>query len=583
VGREHRKLAAILVADVVGYSKLVGSDEAGTLGQLQALRREVIDPAISKHSGRLFKAVGDGFLVEFASAVQAVNCAKAVQDANTAGALSLRIGIHVGDVVVQGDDLMGDGVNIAARVEGLAEPGGIAISRAVHEQVRGKTGSAFVEMGAQTLKNIDQKIEVWQWARGGVPTSTMTIASLAPPDKPSIAVLPFQNMSGDPEQEYFADGISEDLITALSKLSQLFVIARNSSFSFKGKNVHVREVARNLGVRHVLEGSVRKSGNRVRVTAQLVDVNSGGHLWAERFDRELTDIFAVQDDVTSQIVAALAVSLTPRDHQRRDGEQTQNPEAYDCFLRGRQLWYLLSRDANSQARAILTRATELAPGFAPAYAFLAAAHINDSISRWSSSPRQSLELGYQAALRAVALDERYPYTNWALALSQMWRRNHDEAIRAAKRSIELNPNFADGFTTLGIILHYAGRSEEALGNFERAVTLDPLHSPMVLHFQAQAAFQLGQYEMAASLLKRRIVRNPETDASRVLLAATYGQMSRIKEAREAWDGALRANPDYSLEHRRKMLPYKNPADFDLVVEGLRKAGIDPYRTATISR
>ena len=231
----------------------------------------------------------------------------------------------------------------------------------------------------------------------------------------------------------------------------------------------------------------------------------------------------------------------------------------------------------------MIRATELAPGFAPAYAFLGAAHINDSISRWSSSPEQSLELGYQAALRAVALDERYPYTNWALALSQMWRRNHDEAIRAAKRSIELNPNFADGFTTLELILHYAGGSEEALGNFERAVTLDPLHSPMVLHFQAQAAFQLGQYEMAANLLKRRIVRNPETDASRVLLAATYGQMSRIEEAREAWDGALRANPDYSLEHRRKMLPYKNPADFDLVVEGLRKADIDPYQTATISR
>lgn len=333
----------------------------------------------------------------------------------------------------------------------------------------------------------------------------------------------------------------------------------------------------------MVEGSVRKSGNRVRVTAQLVDAGTGGHLWADRFDRELTDIFAVQDDVTSQIVAALAVNLTPDAPRHRESEQTHIPEAYDCFLRGRELWWLQTRDANAQAREMLIRAAALAPSFAPAHAFLAAAYINESISRWSPSPEQSLELGFRAAVRAVALDDRYPYSNWALALGQMWRRNHDEAIQAAKRCIEINPNFADGFTTLGIILHYAGCSEEALGQFERAVMLDPLHSPMVLHFQAQTAYQLGRYEMAEGFLQRRILRNPETDASRVLLAATYGQMGRMSEARVAWNDALRANPDYSLEHRRKMLPYRSPTDFDMVVDGLRKAGIDPDRTGAIPR
>ncbi len=354
------------------------------------------------------------------------------------------------------------------------------------------------------------------------------------PDKPSIAVLPFANMSGDPEQEYFADGISEDVITALSKLSQLFVIARNSSFTFKGKNVLVAEVGRSLGARYVLEGSVRKAGGRVRITAQLIDATTGGHLWAERFDRDLSDIFAVQDDVTTKIVSALALNLSVRDRQSIAAEHTDNLEAYDCFLRGRELFWRHVRGANCEAEALMRRAADLDPGFAPARAFLAAALVIDFASGWSPSPEQRLDEADKAARQAVLLDERYPYALWALAMSCLWSRRHQEAVSVAEKAIEFNPNFAAGYSVLGVVLHYAGRSEEALKRFERAMALDPYCPSLWMHFQAQANYQLGRYSETVSLLKRRILRNPETDASRALLAAAYGQMGLLEEAREAW-------------------------------------------------
>ncbi len=380
-------------------------------------------------------------------------------------------------------------------------------------------------------------------------------------------------MSGDAEQEYFADGISEDTITALSKLSQLFVIARNSSFTFKGRNVNVQEVGRSLGVRYVLEGSVRKSGNRVRITAQLIDATTGGHLWAERFDRDLTDIFAVQDDVTQHIVGALALNLTEGDQQRLATEHTDNLEAYDCFLRGREQLWRFTREQNTQARELLQRAIELDPKFASAYAFLAVAHGLDYINRWSTSPSTSMEQAEEFATRAVALDDRNPYAHWALGIINLHLRRHDMAIREAERSISLAPNLADGHESLGNALHYSGRSEEALACFDRAMALNPYYPDMWLHFQAQAMFQLGRYEEAVASLKRRLVRNPDTDVSRVLLAASYGHLGRFDEARVEWQEVFRINPDYSLEHRRKVLPYKNPSDFERVVDGLRKAGL----------
>jgi TolB-like protein/class 3 adenylate cyclase len=585
---EMRKLAAILAADVVGFSRLAGVDEDRTLARLRALRSDLIDPTIAVHHGRVVKRTGDGALVEFRSVVDAVRCAVEIQHAmveRNAGVpedrrIEFRIGVHLGDVVEESDgDLMGDGVNIAARLEGIAQPGAICLSEDAYRQVRARLDLAVSDLGDKELKNIAEPVRVYTLEVGrpagakGAPQAVAAAEKTAAPEKPSIAVLPFQNMSGDAEQDYFADGISEDIITALSKLSQLFVIARNSSFTFKGKTVHVREIGRTLGVRYVLEGSARKAGARVRITAQLIDATNDGHLWAERFDRDLTDIFAVQDDVTGQIVKALALNLTPADRRRMAAEHTDNMEAFDCFLRGRELWWRHAKEPNGQARELLLRATGLDPGFAPAYGWLSAAHINDYVSQWTSSPSRSLELGFAAAERGAALDPQLPIANWTLTLANLWMRRHDAALRVADAWLASNPNDAEGLNALGMILHYVGRSGEALSCFERAMALNPLAPGMWLHFQGQAYYQLGRYEEGAAVLRRRIFRNPETDASRVLLAATYGQMGRLDEAREQWREALRVNPDYSLEHRRKVLPYKNPADFEAVLEGLRKAGV----------
>jgi adenylate cyclase len=590
---ESRKLAAILALDVVGFSRLAGADEDRILARLRTLRSDLIDPTIAVHNGRVVKRTGDGSIVEFRSVVDAVRCAIEVQNAmveRNAGVpedrrIVFRVGIHIGDVVEESDgDLMGDGVNIAARLEGIAEPGAICLSEDAYRQVKARLDLAVADLGATQLKNIADPVRVYS-LQVGLPGGAKPAAPAEPaaperastrralPDKPSIAILPFANMSGDIEQEYFADGISEDIITALSKLSQLFVIARNSSFTFKGKNVQVQEVSERLGVRYVLEGSVRKSGNRVRITSQLIDATTGGHLWAERFDRDLTDIFAVQDDVTSHIVKALALNLSEGDKQRLEGDHTDNQEAYDLFLRGRDLWSRQGKESNTQARELLRRATEADPNFAPAWALLGGAHVNDYVNRWSASPSEALERALEAARRAVALDDRNPTAHWALAMVNLWTRQYDTAIGEADRLLALNPNFAEGHNALGVILHFVGRSEEALPHFDRAMALDPYFPAMWLHFQAQAAFHLGRYEMAVSLLKRRIARDPDTDASRVLLAASYGEMGRIDEARAMWAEALRVNPEYSLEHRRKVLPYKNPDDFERVVDGLRKAGV----------
>jgi adenylate cyclase len=585
---EKRKLAAVLAADVVGYSRLANADEDRTLARLRALRSDLIDPTIAVHNGRVIKRTGDGALVEFRSVVDAVRCAIEVQNGmvdRNAGVpqdrrIEFRIGIHLGDVVEESDgDLMGDGVNIASRLEGVAAPGAICLSEDAYRQVKTRLDLSATDLGNTQLKNIAESIRIYSLQVGTAAQATATPEipaaplSTAPPPKLSIAVLPFSNMSGDAEQEYFADGISEDIITALSKLSQLFVIARNSSFTFKGKNVNVQEVGRNLGVHHVLEGSVRKSGNRVRITAQLIDATTGGHLWAERFDRDLTDIFAVQDDVTQQIVDALTINLAEGDQQRLAIEQTGNLEAYDCFLHGREQLWRFTRAQNIQGRELLQRAIELDPKYAPAHAFLAFASILDYANQWSPAWSTAMEQAEMFATRAVALDERYPYAHWALGMIELYSRRHDVAIREAKRLIALAPNLAEGYENLGYALHYSGRSAEALGCFDRAIALNPYYPDVYLHFQAQAMFQLHRYKEAIDILKRRLVRNPGTDVSRVLLAASYGHLGRFEEARHEWQEVFRVNPDYSLEHRRKVLPYKNPDDFELVVDGLRKAGL----------
>jgi adenylate cyclase len=384
--RVERRLAAILAADVAGYSRLMGVDEEGTLAALKACRREFIDPKIAEHRGRIVKTTGDGALVEFASAVDAVRCAMEIQrvmavrnaDIPESRRVEFRIGINVGDIIIDEGDIYGDGVNIAARIEGIAEPGGISISEDAWRQVQGKVAASFVDAGEQSLKNIARPVRVYRLDLAPKPAAASKVPrpTLALPDKPSIAVLAFNNMSGDPEQEYFSDGISEDIITDLSKLSELHVIARNSTFIYKGKPVDVKQVGRDLGVRYVLEGSVRKAGNRVRVTGQLIDATSGAHIWADRFDRDLTDIFAVQDELTQEIIAALKIKLSEAEKALIVGSGTTNVDAHDFFLRGRELMFGNKRDRETfeQSTACFRRAIELDPNYAAPYAGLGMAY-----------------------------------------------------------------------------------------------------------------------------------------------------------------------------------------------------------------
>jgi len=583
--RVERRLAAILAADVVGYSRLMGTDERGTLERLQRHRRDLIEPKLIEHRGRTVKLMGDGALAEFASAVDAVQCAAEIQAAMAesnravpeAERIDFRIGVNLGDVIVEGDDIYGDGVNIASRLEGLAEPGGVCISAKVHDEVRDRLDLSFEDLGEQEIKNIARPIRAYKVVRSpAVRRDNPDVSAPAPslPDKPSIVVLAFQNMSRDPEQEYFADGIAEDVITDLSKVSGLFVIARNSAFSYKGKPVDLRHVSRELGVRYVLEGSVRKAGSRVRITAQLIDGRSGGHVWAERYDRDLHDIFEVQDEVTREIVAALKVRLTPDERRRVAGHGTDSIKAYDCLLRGRKLAWHHTRDATAAARALFEEAIALDATFPLAHAYLAFTHALEYVNRWSGDPERSLERAQQLVNRALQLDPSEAQAHFVQGVVHVWQKQVDEAIVDAKKAIALDPNLADGYGLLGSALHYAGRSTEALAAFDCLVRLDPHYPAVYLHFIAQSHFALGRYDEGITALKDRLARQPDSDFSRVLLAACYGHLGRADEAQAEWQEALRINPDYSIEHRRQILPYKNSADFERVVEGLRKAGIE---------
>src|SRR5215831_14121892 len=578
----ERRLAAIFAADVAGYSRLIGADEEGTLERLRAHRRELIDPKIAEHQGRIVKTTGDGVLVEFASPVKAVRCAIEVQhgmvDRNAAlpeqQRILFRIGINLGDVVVEDGDIYGDGVNVAARLEGIAEPGAVYISRAVRDFVNDQTEVALEDLGEKPLKNIAKPVRVFRIAAPDRAVAAPPAAgSPALPHKPSIAVLPFANMSGDAEQEYFSDGMTEDLITDLSKASGLFVIARNSSFVYKGRSAKVQEIGRDLGVRFVLEGSIRKAGNRVRITAQLIDAGSGGHLWAERFDRDLTDIFATQDEVVEKIVRALAVTLTHGEEKRLRRRGTENVAAYEAVLRARELLGGATRETVAQARAMYRRAIELDPTYAVPHAGLAATGVSNYVSDWADDPDAELDQAERWARRALELDDSEPFAHMALGHVMLWRRDHDGALAEFRSMIALDPNFAQGYAATGLALMYAGRAAEALEPFALAMRLDPHYPSIVLHYVAQANFSLGNYGTAAKQLTKRIARTPGTDSSRMMLAACYGHLGRAEEARAIWAELMKVNPEFSLAQRERVLPYKDPRDFARIAEGLAKAGL----------
>src|SRR5262244_1335212 len=578
----ERRLAAIFAADVAGYSRLIGADEEGTLERLMAHRRELIDPKIAEHQGRIVKTTGDGVLVEFASPVKAVRCAIEMQhgmvdrnaDVPREQRIEFRIGINLGDVVVEDGDIYGDGVNVAARLENIAEPGAVYISRAVRDFVDDHAEMTLEDLGEKPLKNIAKPVRVFRIAAPDrVVAAPSPAGSPALPHKPSIAVLPFANMSGDAEQEYFTDGMTEDLITDLSKVSGLFVIARNSSFVYKGQSVKVQEIGRDLGVRFVLEGSIRKAGNRVRITAQLIDAGSGGHLWAERFDRDLTDIFATQDEVVEKIVRALAVKLTQGEERRLRQRGTTNLEAYETWLHARELAGRSTREAIAQAKTMHRRAIEIDQNFPAPHAGLALALIADYVSDWAEDPAQALDEAERWARCAVELNEQEPLSHMALGSVLLWRRDLDGALAEFRRMIALDPNFASGYTAMGLGLMYAGQPAEALESIAVAMRLDPHYPSIVLHFLAQAEFSLGKSDMAAQHLRERIARTPGTDSSRMMLAACCGHLGQLDDARAAWAELLKVNPEFSLTQRERVLPYKDARDFQRIADGLAKAGL----------
>ena len=574
----ERRLSAILAADIAGYSALMGADEARTVRDLKG-HQAVVLPMIGEFAGRIIDTAGDGIMAEFPSVVNAVECAVAIQTTmaernaavEPARRMQFRVGINIGDVVYDEVRIYGDGINVAARLEGIAEAGGICISNKVFDEINGRLDLLCQDIGEQQLKNIARPVRAYRVRLDG--SAPAAAPSPALPDKPSIAVLPFANMSGDPEQEFFADGMTEDLITDLSKISGLFVIARNSSFSYKGRSVKVQEIGRDLGVRFVLEGSIRKAGNRVRITAQLIDAGNGGHLWAERFDRELTDIFATQDEVIEKIVGALAVTLTQGEEQRLRERGTSNVEAYESWLRARELLGRGTREAVAQARVMYRRAIEIDPDFPAPHTGLALAGISDYVSNWASDPAQALDEAERWARRALELNDQDPAGHMALGNVLLWRRDHEGALAECRRMTELEPNFAQGYGATGLALMYAGQPAEALKSFALSTRLDPHYASIVLHFLAQANFSLGQYETAAQQLVERIARTPGTDASRMLLAASYGHLGRVEDARAAWAELLKVNPNFSLAQRERVLPYKNPDDFQRIVDGLAKAGL----------
>ena len=465
--RVERRLAAIMAADVAGYSRLIEADEEGALGRLKALRAEIIDPKIAEHRGRIVKTTGDGLLVEFASVVDALRCAAELQAAvaETNSSLPLerridfRIGIHQGDIVVEDGDIFGDGVNVAARLEGLAEPGGICVSSRVQEDAAGRLDLAFQDLGEQNLKNIARPIRVY---RVGPDKAATPLAqpTLPLPDKPSVAVLPFQNISGDPEQEYFADGIVEEIITALSRVRWFFVIARNSCFTYKSRAVNVKQVGRELGVRYVLEGSVRKSGNRMRITAQLAEAATGNHVWAERYDRDLADIFAVQDEITERVVAAIEPELYSAERFRSQRKTPESLDAWECVIRALSLISQDTHARNTEAEALCRRAIEISPGYGQAHSLFAWVITRRTL--WSGDVTTVAVEANTAVRTALVLDERDP---WALLVHGMvlWRiRRQADAVRAYRRALELNPSFALAHALLGLPLAAQGLHEGAV-------------------------------------------------------------------------------------------------------------------------
>jgi adenylate cyclase len=576
-----RRLAAILAADVAGYSRLIGANEGGTLQALRAIRAELIDPTIAAHNGRLVKTTGDGLLVEFGSVVDALRYATGVQagmaERNATvpadKRIEFRIGINVGDIVVEDGDIFGDGVNVAARLEALADPGGICVSARVQEDAVGKLDLSFEDMGEQTLKNIARPVTAYRVATGAVSATAAETPALPLPDKPSVAVLPFTNMSADPEQEFFADGIAEDVITALSRYPSLFVIARNSSFTYKGRSVDVKRIGRDLGVRYVLEGSLRKSGTRIRVTAQLVEAENGKHAWAERYDRDLADIFAVQDEITEAVTIAIAPVIAQAEQQRAMRKPPENRDAWAAYQRG--LWHLgeTTEQKNILAQQFFRKAIDLDPSFAGGYKGLAAAQSIATDFHGRNLP-QALGSAEALARRAVALDGADAEARSRLAHALRRRGDYAGGLAEAERALALSPNLADAHAIRGSILIFSGRLTEGVEAIERSIRLDPRdpRSASRLNQIAAGLYFLRKYEAAIDAANEAIRSYPDFPNSYRWVAAALGQLGRIDKAKPVLAKAIAIAPAAFDMYVRDRVPWMRPENHAHMLEGLRKAG-----------
>jgi adenylate cyclase len=628
----ERRLAAILAADVVGYSRLIREDEAGTLAALKSHREQLIEPKVAERKGRIVKLMGDGLLVEFPSAVEAVQCAVEIQqligdrnaDVPEENRVTYRIGINIGDIVVEDNDIYGDGVNVAARLEGLSEPSGICVARNVFDQVKDKLDLTIEHLGEREVKNIAEPVTVYRvvlddkaaelvtpvvheaakptrrhWAvaaaavaglliiAGGAllwwqpwkpefEPASMERMAFPLPDKPSIAVLPFNNLSGDQEQGYFSDGMTNDIITDLSKFKNLFVIASNSTFSYKGKAVKVQQVAEELGVRYVLEGSIQKTGETLRINAQLIDATTGRHLWAERYDRNASDFFAIQEDIVRTIVASLAFQVHETEIGRALGKDTDNLEAYDYYQRGWQAYFIFTKEANNQALELLEKAIELDPDYARAYGLLTWVHAYNSSGRWSwgEDPDRSLDLALETARKAIVLDPDDYFSHWSLGFAYMFHREHDRALAEYERALALNPNDADLLVEMVELLIKIGRAEQAVEQTKIAMRINPRHADWYFWNLGWAQYTVGQYDDALATLNR--MSNPPNGVRR-MLAAVLVRLDRLQEARAVMAAYIENGLDVTLEEMKANKSWKHREYLDRWIDDLRTAGLPEKR------
>jgi len=619
-----RKLTAILSADAVGYSRLMGDDEEATIRTLTEYR-DAITALVNQHKGRVVDSPGDNVLAEFASVVDAVRCAVETQkqiaernaDLPENRRMLFRIGVNLGDIVDEGDRIYGDGVNIAARLESLAEAGGICISGTAFDHVKGKLEVGYKYFGEQTVKNIKEPVRIYKMllepedagkiigekkSRLGQRKNTSVAAMLillaaafsiwnyyfrppatenaatALPEKPSIAVLPFDNLSGDPDQDYLADGITENIITALSKIPEVFVIARNSVFTYKGKPIKVQKVADDLGIRYVLEGSIQKASNRFRITGQLIDATTGHHLWAEQYDRVLEDLFAVQDEITLAIVSSLQVKLTDGEQARLRDRSTDNLEAWGLAVRGYSYWHRYTEEDNARARELFQRAIEVDPDYAWAWTMLGFTYFIDTRYGWQRSRDESLKKMVECAQKSVAIDASDPDVHTLLAKIHSWQKEYDKAINEGEKAVSLGPNSAENYANLGMTYRYVGRFEDSIRMTEKAIRLHPYYPDWYLYSLEYSYYFLGQYEKAIDIAKKHIKLiesrgGTDTFWQHLILAQNYIRLGQEKEARYHATEALKMNPEYTFKWEREGNLYKDPALIEQQIEDLRKAGL----------